>query len=106
MPGHAPLLGILAIGIMKVREAGNSEFRMFVDRGFFKISHEGVTIIAQSAEPQDQIDTDRAIAARERAKNLLASRDPGIDMERAKYALLRAETRINVAEGAVYYLIL
>ena len=55
LPGHAPLLGNLVTGILKVRDAAEKEFRAFVDNGFFMIAGEGVTIITQSAEMEDRI---------------------------------------------------
>lgn len=101
LPGHAPLLGTVINGILKARDTDRHEVLAFVRNGFFMISHEGVSIITRSAELQHQIDVQRAAAAKERALKILSSKRSGIDMERAREALRRAELRLKVAEGAV-----
>ncbi len=99
LPGHAPLLGILNIGPLKVRDTAGAEFGVFVGRGFFMISHEGVKVVARVAEIDDQIDVERARASRDRAKEIISSGSvSGMDMERAQDALVRAKSRIKVAE--------
>jgi F-type H+-transporting ATPase subunit epsilon len=98
LPGHVPLLGVLTIGILKVRDVSQKEFRVFVNRGFFIIAREKATITAQSAELEEQVDLQQAIAARQRAKGILESKDASMDMNRAKDALLRAEARIKLAQ--------
>jgi len=99
LPGHAPLLGNLFRGVLMVRDISGKEFNVFVRRGFFMISHEGIKIVTQAAELDDQIDLDRAVAARDRAKRIIASGDATMDMERAKEALLRAQARIKIGQG-------
>jgi F-type H+-transporting ATPase subunit epsilon len=52
------------------------------------------------AERGDEIDLERAETARKRAEERLQSARTGvadIDMERARFALIKAMTRINVA---------
>lgn len=101
LPEHAPLLGVVNTGALKIRDAEKKEFHAFVRAGFFMISHEGVSIVARSAEIETQIDVKRATAAKERAAQIIASRPAGMDIERAREALMRAETRINIAQGKV-----
>jgi F-type H+-transporting ATPase subunit epsilon len=101
LPRHAPLLGALAIGILKVRDTAKKEFNVFVDRGFFMISREGITLVVRKAEREDKIDVERAVAARERAKKLIASRNAGTDLKRANEAFQRAATRIKAAKGPI-----
>ncbi len=64
------------------------------------ISHAGIKIVTQAAEIDEQIDIDRATAAKDRANKNLASNDSVMDMTRAREALMRAETRINIAQAA------
>lgn len=101
LPNHAPLLGTAQTGALKIRDTDKKEVLAFVRAGFFMVSHEGVTIVAQSAELGHQIDSQRAMSARDRAKQILSTRQPGMDMERARQALIRAETRLKVASGNV-----
>ena len=100
LPNHAPLLGNLFRGVLMVRDISGKEFNVFVRRGSFMISHAGIKIVTQAAEIDEQIDIDRAMAAKDRAKKILASNDETMDMERAREALLRAEARINIAQAA------
>ena len=100
LPNHAPLLGNLFRGVLMVRDISGKEFNVFVQQGSFMISHSGIKIVTPAAEIDDQIDIDRAMAARDRANKILASKDAAMDMERAKEALMRAETRIKIGQAA------
>ena len=101
LPGHAPLIGTLNIGVLHARDSSQKEFSVFVGRGFFMVTRERITVVARVAELQDQIDLERAIAAKERAQKQLASIGEGFDREQIKDDLLRAETRIKAAKGTV-----
>ena len=100
LTGHAPLLGNLFRGVLMVRDISGKEFNVFVQQGSFMISHSGIKIVTPAAEIDDQIDIDRATAAKDRANKILASKDAAMDMERAKEALMRAETRIKIGQAA------
>jgi F-type H+-transporting ATPase subunit epsilon len=100
LPNHAPLLGNLFRGVLMVRDLSGKEFNVFVRNGSFMISHSGIKIVTPAAEIDEQIDIDRATAAKDRANKILASNDSVMDMTRAKEALMRAETRINIAQAA------
>ncbi len=84
LPNHAPLLGTVLTGALKLRDMDKRDVHAFVRNGFFMVSHEGVSIVARSAELEHQIDVKRATAAKERAQQILATRQTGMDMERAK----------------------
>jgi F-type H+-transporting ATPase subunit epsilon len=53
-------------------------------------------ILTEEIEDGGSIDMARAIAARDRAQDLLGSKESAVDIERAKAALNRALTRIDV----------
>ena len=97
LPGHIPLMGTMTVGLLKLRDAQDKEFSAFVDRGFFMIANDGITVTARAAELSAAIDVERAAAARDRARQRLSSQDASIDMFRARAALDRAETRLKVA---------
>jgi len=100
LPNHAPLLGNLFRGVLMVRDISGKEFNVFVQQGSFMISHSGIKIVTPAAEIDDQIDIDRATAAKDRANKILVSKDAAMDMERAREALIRAETRIKIGQAA------
>jgi F-type H+-transporting ATPase subunit epsilon len=98
LPGHAPLIGNLKPGIVKIRDIERKEMQTFVSNGFIMVSLEGVTILADSAETEGNIDIERAMAAKERAEKRLTEKSDETDMQRAKEALLRAEWRLHLAD--------
>lgn len=52
LPGHAPLLGLLAEpSQVRVKLAGGEEIAYDVAGGFLSVSAEGVTVLAESATP-------------------------------------------------------
>ncbi len=97
LPGHAPLITELAVGVITYRAHGETK-RLSVAWGFAEVLQDKVTILAETAERPEEIDVARARKARERAEQLLKSTDPQTDYGRAEGDLQRAETRLNVAE--------
>jgi F-type H+-transporting ATPase subunit epsilon len=96
LPGHAPLLTELAVGIITYRAQGVTK-SLSVAWGFAEVLPEKVTMLAETAERPGEIDVARAQKAKERAEQLLKSNDPQLDYDRAQDALQRAETRLKVA---------
>ena len=66
--------------------------------GFAEVLPDRVTILAQFAERAEEIDVDRAMAERQRAEDDLKRHVADVDMERARISLLKALTRLQVAE--------
>ena len=102
LPGHTPMLVALKVGPMWYRK-GTEKFYGFVGFGFAEILPDRVTILARIAEKADDIDLARAEAAKNRAEENLAQVARGgneMDYERARLALLRAITRLQVSQHA------
>ena len=97
LPGHAPLLAALRTGEMWYRKGGERHYA-FVDGGFAEVLPDRVSILAQVAERAEDIDHDRAEAAKRRAEQVLQGPVADMDFEVARIALLRALTRLQVAE--------
>jgi F-type H+-transporting ATPase subunit epsilon len=97
LPGHAPLLAALKTGPMWYRKGADKRFA-FIAGGFAEVLPDRVAVLAQVAERAEDIDTQRAEAAKRRAEEALA-RPPVVDFdaERARIALLRALTRLQVS---------
>ena len=97
LPGHAPLLAALRTGEMWYRK-GTEIHYAFIDGGFAEVLPDRVSIMAQVAERAEDIDQQRADAAKLRAEGLLSTPTAAdADAERARMAMLRAITRLNVA---------
>lgn len=96
LPGHAPLISELKIGEITYRKGGKIQ-HLAVTWGFLEVLPEQVTVLAEAAEKPEEIDVDRARAAKERAEKRLKSPDPECDLNRAAVALERALIRLQVA---------
>jgi F-type H+-transporting ATPase subunit epsilon len=95
LPGHTPMLASLAVGELWYRQ-GQEKSYVAVASGFAEVLPDRVTILAKLAERADEIDVERAEAARQRAEERLLQRSD-IDFERARAALAKALTRLQVA---------
>lgn len=95
LPGHIPLTVIVKPGIITIHEPEATK-EAALHSGFAEILPEGITILAEIVEWPDEIDEERAEAARARAEERLQNKDGNIDVLRAQTALLRAMARIEV----------
>ena len=98
LPGHAPFLTTLGIGVVTYR-IGRDEHHLAVAGGFAEVRNDKVIILADTAERPAEIDRARAERAKERAERLLSGRQEDIDFARAQAALARALTRLQVARS-------
>src|SRR3954466_5588004 len=82
LPGHTPMLASLAVGEMWYRK-GQEKIYLSLAFGFAEVLPDRVTILAKLAERADEIDLDRAEAARDRAaKRLAQHQQSAVDYER------------------------
>ena len=95
LPEHVPMTVIVKPGILVIDEDGQ-EKTAALHAGFAEILPDRVTILAETIEWPNEIDEERAIAAKERAIERLQKRTSDVDETRAETALLRALARINV----------
>ena len=95
LTGHAPFVGALDIGTVKVHPAEGPDELIAVHGGFVEVSHDRVTILSDVAELASQIDLNRAREAAERAEAALRHEHEA----EAEAALRRAHVRIAVAGG-------
>ncbi len=96
LPGHTPFLTTLKIGML-IYKKGNETGYVFVNQGYAEVSPDKVLILADSAERSEDIDIERAIAAKKRAEERLKQMEM-IDIARATVALQRSTVRLHVAE--------
>ena len=93
LTGHAPFLGTLGIGVVKVNLTVGGVEHIAVHGGFVEVRDNRVIILSDVAELIDQIDVERARKAKDEAEAALRA---GSDGE-AEAALRRAEVRIELA---------
>jgi len=96
---HAPLLTTISVGQVKLRDQNGNETFYSTSGGFVEVSSNRVTFLADTIERKDEIDVQRAKAARVRAEERLEKKEAGTDIERARAALLRAINRLRTADA-------
>ena len=96
LPGHTPLLASLAVGELWYRK-GQDRVYLSIAFGFAEVLPDRVTILARIAERAEEIDVDRAEAARKRAEERVAHPKAEIDYERARIALTKSLVRLQVS---------
>ena len=92
---HIPLTTVLAPGIVVITN-GEEKKTAAVHAGFAEILGDKVTLLAEVAEWPDEIDLERAEAAKERAEERLSRKSADLDVARAELALRRALVRIDI----------
>ncbi|MFE5324158.1 F0F1 ATP synthase subunit epsilon [Paenibacillus sp. NPDC056579] len=95
LPNHIPLVTPLKIAPVTVKQNGKQE-HIAVNGGFMEVRKDKVVILAESAELPEQIDIERAKAAKSRAEQRLSSKKDEYDFKRAEVALQKALNRIEV----------
>ena len=93
---HIPLTTILEPCVVKIHANGEIK-KAAVLGGFIEIQKERITILAEDANWPEEIDVERAKAAKQRAEERLSKREAGLDVVRAEAALKRAMARIGAA---------
>lgn len=96
LANHIPIVTPLEVSILKIK-SGNEEMRAAISSGYMEVSNDKTTLIVDAAEWPDEIDLQRAEAARKRAEERLRS-GADTDVARAELALSRAINRINVKQ--------
>ena len=89
LPKHAPVLTTLKYGVIRVRKSGKEEI-FTVAGGVAEVQPDIVTVLADAAENVEEIDVNRAEAARRRAEDILAK---GVPADTDAYLAMEAALR-------------
>ena len=101
LPGHAPLISELQIGAISYRQDKAVHY-LSVAWGDGEVLPDRVIVLAETAEKAEEIDVNRALAAKERAEKRLADlQNPELDFNRAMISLQRALIRLQVSNKQV-----
>ncbi|MEC0206549.1 F0F1 ATP synthase subunit epsilon [Paenibacillus lautus] len=100
LPGHISFVTPLQIAPVYVK-IGSQRTPFAVQGGFVEVRKDKIVILAESAEKAEEIDLERAEAAKERAETRLNAkgRQDEVDHRRAEMALQRAMNRIKVTRN-------
>jgi F-type H+-transporting ATPase subunit epsilon len=97
LPGHAPLITELGVGILGYRKGSENHF-LTVIQGYAEVLPDRVIVLAEISEKAEEIDVDRTRVAHDRAQAELAKAGVGSDeWQREKLALDRALVRMQAA---------
>jgi F-type H+-transporting ATPase subunit epsilon len=96
-PRHAPLITTLKPGSVRV-QTGEGEKLFYVTGGILEVQPHLVTVLADSALHAEQLDESEALAARERAREMLEGKHGAVDLVQAAAELVEAEARYRAAQ--------
>lgn len=97
---HRAMLAALGVGRIQFRQSGNESRQVATSGGFAEVRGDAVTILAETAEFEEEIDLARAKAAKDRASERLSRRRAAdVDEERAEIALKRAVNRLRLLDS-------
>ncbi len=94
---HAPMISSLNVGPLVLTLSGSEKVSFATSGGFVEVIGNIVTVLAETAEPASDIDTDRAKRAEKRALERLKSATGDFDRVRAECALERARNRLRIS---------
>lgn len=99
MANHIPLVANLEAGEFTIQKADGTTDWLFAGGGVLEFTPENeCRVLADVAERVEEIDAERAAAARERAKKAIENAESEPEVAEAQAALLRAIARIRIAE--------
>jgi F-type H+-transporting ATPase subunit epsilon len=97
LPQHAAFISTLVPGELRIIKSGDEEV-MAITGGFCEVRNDRVVILADAAERVEEIDIERAEAARRRAEEALLQRAELEDLAQTQASLMRALARLRIAE--------
>jgi F-type H+-transporting ATPase subunit epsilon len=99
LPGHAPLLAVLEAGwVVRIKPEAGGELRFAVHGGFLAVREGSVSILAEGAETDEEIDLAQARVELEEAERMLQATGGGdTDWTDARD---RALARIRTADSS------
>jgi F-type H+-transporting ATPase subunit epsilon len=95
LPGHAPLITELGIGILAYRKESETRY-LTVIQGYAEVLPDRVIVLAEISERAEEIDRERSRSARDRAQAELVKAGVGTpEWEQEKLAIERAAVRLE-----------
>ncbi len=91
---HAPTVSAVSVGPLRINAQGKW-IEAVVTEGFAKIMPDKVVILTDTAEYPEEIDINRAKAAKQRAEERLQKKLSQLEYMRSKTALARAMARLS-----------
>lgn len=106
MPGHAPLLGVLRPGLLRIYSPAQKnypqgrQYMMLISGGYLEVQADSVTILADAYERATEVDADKARKILRQAREHF--RHATLDeLDKAMVELEMAIARMNLAKRAL-----
>ncbi len=90
---HMPIVTLVDIGTIKIKK-NNNWIEAVLGQGFMEVTKNSVIILVDTAEWPDEIDLNRAKAAKERAQERILRQANQTEYVQSKAALARAMARL------------
>lgn len=97
-PRHAPLLTSLKAGEVRVKLPGGEEQLFWIGGGALEIQPRVVTVLADTAARARDLDEAAALAAKQRAEEMLRDRTSAMEVAEAQAELARAAAQLKAIE--------
>ncbi|GHV24372.1 ATP synthase epsilon chain [Spirochaetia bacterium] len=92
---HSPFTAPVNMGILRIKDKSGEWKPAFITEGILEVKNHKTVLVVDAAEWPDEIDYDRAVAAKDRAAEALKSAVLRFEVDNAAANLKRAETRLK-----------
>ncbi len=97
-PRHAPLLTLLKAGEVRVQTQDGAEQQFFVGGGALEVQPSRVTVLADTALRAKDLDENAALAAKQRAEEMLSKATDKIEHAEAMKDIVRMAEQLKMIE--------
>lgn len=94
LPGHAPLVSELQVGVLSFRVGGKTR-AMALDGGVMEVLPAHVRVLADEAQWGEEVDIAKESRIRDEARERLRERTEAVDFDRERLVLARAQARLE-----------
>lgn len=98
LPRHAPFLGKLVPGEIRLETGAGERLVYYVSGGYLEVKSSTVTVLADRMLRSFEIDREAALAAKARAEGVLKTSPVLRERDRAKLELVKALAQLRVLE--------
>jgi F-type H+-transporting ATPase subunit epsilon len=92
LAGHAPFVSALRPGVLTIHESGGAK-RYFVREGFAEVNAKGLTVLAETAVPAEELDREALASAIKDAEQLVSEAKD----DEARWKAVEAVERLRAA---------
>lgn len=95
LPGHAPLLTKLGIGVLRVSDVKGASHRLYVDGGFAQVAGDKLTLLTEQASNLEDLSREDVPALFEKAEAIRPTDDAAMEARDAAYRRARTLQRLT-----------